>query len=204
MNNELSELAKQLVRPLQLIKLDAEYHENTHALVQAKFALDTVESTLLLHKIYRGQQELDLVPVHIGDSLNNVLSSLRDYFYSQNVEYEIDYAHELPPIYADKAVLEAALKMLCYGVQSYNEQRTVLQIKVYKADTESLRVSISSKGLHTDKITLKKHSTNHSENPIETSRHIFEVIGGKMSKTKTNDLRGFSVRLNTSKQLTLV
>jgi K+-sensing histidine kinase KdpD len=207
LSNEVDSLSRQLLTPLQALKLDAEYHENTFAVSQAKKALDILESSLLLHRLNTRQQALELGPVHVGEVVHRVVTALREYFHELQIDYEVDYQKELPAVDADRLILEHAIKMLCYGVQSYNSQGAFFTISVTKDANQRIKISITSKGVNYNSLTLKSQNNRHKilpSNSIESSQALFQSLGGNLYKTAISKSKGFGVALPVSKQLSLV
>lgn len=203
--SDIELLAKQLLTPLHALKLDAEYHENGFAVSQSKLALDLVESTLLLHRFDAHQSQLELEPLHIGDTINKVLMSLREYFTEQGVDYDVDFQKGTPSVYADRLVIEHAVKMFLYASHMYNTHGSVLRMRTYKDNKGNVKLSLVARELENERVVLHTKSEKISRQaPIDVSRSLFELVGGHVHKTHTADSKGFSVTLPATRQLQLI
>lgn len=203
---EIESLVSQLLTPLHALKLDAEYHENSFATSQSKLALDMLESTLLLHRINARQTQLDLEPVHVGDVVVHTLASMREYFYSNNIDYELEIQKGVPAVTADRSLLEHAVKMLCYGTHMFNQKGAVIRLKIRKSSESKVTLSMQARELETKTIVLRKNTTQniHNQSPIETARSLLTAVGGSLQKTHTLTANGFLASLPVSEQLSLV
>ncbi len=204
---EIESFSRQLLAPLHALKLDAEYRENTFAVSQAKLALDVVESVTLLHRLDSRQTQLELEPVHLGDIIVRVLASLREYFGEMQIDYELDFQKGVPLVNSDRHVIEHALKMLLYGVQSLNASGAVISIKAHKDKDNNVKCIVGARALDTQKITL--HTSLHTQSTsvssaVDTSRQLLREVGATLRKTQTKQHKGFAVSIPASEQLMLV
>ncbi len=193
---------EQLLEPLQALKHDAEYRENSFAFAQAAHALDILESILLYNRFQANQLELKLEPVHLGDVLQLATDSLRGYLSSQNIDLDLNVQNNLPPVHGDKRLLTAALKMACHGVIDLNKQGHVLNLDIHKMAADNLRLSVLSPDIEVSKIRFQ--SERQSFGALQTAFELFKLNGATLSKTQINGYQGFGVSFKKSQQLQLV
>ena len=206
-------LGEELKQPLIDISQLAEIHngqEETSA--YARQALQTIDNMLLYQRFSSGQLELQLEPVHVGATMQEVAQKITPIASTLGCRISLEVAHGLQPVDVDRRLLSSALLSLWQAFFTTIPQDAEVICRAKKS-SRGIHVSLQSSGADLTDIALTRPNFESTQ-PLKgiagasadllTAQAMFVVLGSDLRKTKTKTMSGFGLTLTPSKQLRMI
>ncbi len=205
-------LAEELKQPLINIAHLSELNADARILTQAQKALNTIDNITLYRQFVSGQLSLNLEPVHVGSAIAQVASTIEPQMKMSGCWTELSIQNSLQTADIDRRVLSGALLSLWQAFIESIDNPTEIVCSAKKMQG-GIRLSIVSKGANIESLSFSGANTSSTQpivgfagpaTDLITARNMFELVGGKMTKSRRKDMSGIGVTLRTSQQLHLV
>jgi hypothetical protein len=206
-------LGEEIKQPLVAIAQLAEIQSGNDIQAHAAKALKTIDNVLLYQRIHSGQTALQLQPVHIGSTIQEVAHSMEPIMKAAGCRTELIIQHGLSPVDADRRLLSSALQSLWQAFLGTIQTDHAEIICRAKKTPQGVRVSLHSKQASIDDLHFAK-SNSASSQPLTgiagpatdllTANGMFELLGAELTKSSTPSLSGIGATLIISKQLQMI
>lgn len=207
-------LGEELKQPLVSIAQLAELNNSDNQLLlsHAKQALNTIDSMLLYQRLQSGQTQLQLEPVHIGNTMHDVAHKMAPLMKAAGCRTEVIIQHGLSTVHADKRVLMSALQSLWQVFIERLDESSEMVCHAHNGKS-GIRLSLYSNGVNIDDVHLARVNTlsvqPHSglagpAADLLTAQGMFELLGAQLTKSTRRQVSGFGVTLKVSQQLQMM
>lgn len=209
-------MGEELKKPLTAIKFLSENNPDAKVInIEAQKALRTVDNVLLYQQLSQDQQSLIPEPVHMGSTVVEVASSLRELSIEFGCETEIFIQRGISTVDVDRNVLRSGVESLWQAVLLMTGKPSPVVCHVYKT-SRGIKIALVNNSLDLDKVVLSKsgQSAGISKQPFAgisgsatdliTAKGLFGLLGSEMTKVTKNGVKGLAVTFKPSAQLELV
>ncbi len=207
-------LGEELKQPLIAISQLAEIQGDNQGEVSAyaRQALQTIDNMLLYQRFSSGQLAIQLEPVHVGATMQEVAQKMAPLAKAMGCHISIQVAHGLQPVDVDRRLLRSALISLWQAFLTNISTETEV---VCRAKKTSKGVYLSLQSTDADLANIHLNRPNFdSTQPLQgvagasadllTAQAMFSLLRTDISKKCTKTTAGFGLTLLPSKQLQMV
>lgn len=203
------ELKQPLVAISQLSEMQGSQQETN---AYARQALQTIDNMLLYQRFSSGQLALQLEPVHVGATMQEVAQKMAPLAKAMGCQISIEVAHGLHPVDVDRRLLRSALLSLWQAFLATIPADTEVICRAKKT-TKGVYLSLQSSGADLTNIRLKQPNFDSTQ-PLQgvagasadllAAQAMFSLLGSDVSKKATKTTTGFGLTLVPSRQLQMV
>ncbi len=205
------ELKQPLVAIAQLAELQAEKGTAVHA--HAQKALKTIDNMLLYQRIHTGQTALQLEPVHVGSTIQEVMHTMEPIMRAAGCRTEIVIQHGLRPVDVDRRLFSSALQSLWQAFLGTVQTENAEIICKASKTPRGIRVSLHSTAAVIGDVRFARPNSASTQplsgvagpaTDLLTAHNMFTLLGSELTKSFSSTTTGIGVTLPISAQLQMV
>ncbi len=173
-------------------QIDEESYEDLQSIdTNGKHLLSLINDILDLAKIEAGRMQLHKEQIEVGALIEQVQSNNAGLFLNKNLEFNVEVAEDLPPIWADQIRVTQILNNLISNAAKFTEQGGVT-LRAYRSD-DNICFSVSDTGIGIAPADLETifekfrqvdgSFTRRAEGTglgLPITRHLVEMHGGRI------------------------
>lgn len=180
--------------------------------VFARKALKTIDNIELFQRLNSGQTSLVFEPVHVGSTMQDVAVNMQPLMRVAGCKTELHIQHGLSPVDVDKNVLSGALYGLWQAFLGVVKEGSDIYCSA-KRTSSGVRLTLRSSTASLEGLSLHKVNEQSvqpivsiagSATDLLTSKNLFAILGGTITKISGSHGVGLGVTLPLSRQLQMI
>lgn len=203
------DLKNPLVQILHLAELDK---SDERIRIQAKKALQTIESVMLYKRLASGQSSLIFEPVHVGNAAVLVAQQLKPHMDMIGCRMQLEVQSALKTADVDRRVLEGGILSMSQAFISVMQSSQEIVCSI-KSNTKGIRFSLLAPDVDLESFSIT-HANVRGTQPVTAvagssvdillAHGMFGLVGAEITRSKHGGYKGIGVTLPVSRQLQFI